>query len=107
LRSTGLMLLGLRNAGGTAAMASGFATEGTFTSAVLDAQQVSRFGQIHLHGSLPPDTTLKLSTRTGNVGEPTDIGWSKWSEAKPATEYQSITSPAARFLQYKFSFTSK
>ena len=87
-------------------MTTGFAASGTYTSAVLDAQQVSRFGQIQLHGSLPEGTTLKLSTRSGNVGEPTEIGWSNWSDPKPATEFSPVTSPSARFLQYRLSFTS-
>ena len=37
-------------------MTEGFASEGTYTSAVLDAAQVSRFGKIQLHGSLPAGT---------------------------------------------------
>ena len=106
LPSEGRILLGLANTGGIAGMTSGFATDGTYTSAVLDAQQVSRFGQLHLHGSLPEGTTLKVSTRSGNVGEPTEIGWSNWSDARGAVEFSPVTSPSARFLQYRFSFTS-
>ncbi len=106
LPSKGSILLGLANTGGIAEMTTGFATSGTYTSAVLDAQQVSRFGQVHLHGSLPEGTTLKLSTRSGNVGEPTEIGWSNWSDPKPAVEFSPVTAPSARFLQYRLSFTS-
>ena len=39
-------------------MSSGFATEGTFTSPVLDATQISRFGKMHLRGTLPKTTSL-------------------------------------------------
>jgi hypothetical protein len=106
LPSKGRIVLGLANTGGIAAMTSGFATEGTYTSAVLDAQQVSRFGKMRLHGTLPSGTTLKVSTRSGNVGEPTDIGWSKWSDPQAAQEFLNVTSPSARFLQYRFAFTS-
>src|SRR5205085_7647072 len=76
--SDGRVLLGLANTGGIDAMTKGFASEGTYTSAVLDASQVSRFGKIQLHGSLPKGTSLKVFTRSGNVSEVTDIGWSKW-----------------------------
>ena len=103
----GRILLGLANVGGIEAMSSGFATEGTFTSPVLDATQISRFGKVHLHGSLPPATALTLSTRSGNVQDPSNAGWSKWSDDIPAVEYVQISSPTARFMQYRLTLTSK
>ena len=103
----GRIMLGMANTGGIAAMTSGFATEGTYTSSVLDAGQVSRFGKMRLHGSLPQGTTMKVSTRSGNVGEPADIGWSKWTDPSARREFVPVTSPAARFLQYRFTFTSE
>jgi hypothetical protein len=107
LPSGSRIVLGLANTGGIAAMTSGFANDGTYTSPVLDASQVSRFGKLQLHGTLPQGTTLKVSTRSGNVSEPGDIGWSKWSDAQPASQFSNVTSPAARFLQYRLSFTSE
>ena len=77
--------MGLSNVGGIAALGSGYADQGDYTSSVLDAQQISKFGKIQLHGSLPIDTTLKVSTRSGNVKEPTETSWSKWSADQPAT----------------------
>jgi hypothetical protein len=103
----GRILLGLANTGGIAAMTSGFAPEGSYTSAVLDAEQVSRFGKVRLHGSLPEKTGLKVSTRSGNVSEPSDNGWSKWSEPMSAAEFVPVAAPAARFLQYKLTFTTE
>jgi hypothetical protein len=104
--SGGRILLGLANTGGIAAMTTGFAGEGTYTSPVLDAQQVSRFGKMQLHGSLPAGTTLKVATRSGNLAEPAEKGWSKWTDPVPASQFAAVTSPAARFLQYRFTFTS-
>ncbi len=106
LPSKGRIVLGLANTGGIAAMTTGFASEGTYTSPVLDASQVSRFGKVHLHGSLPQGTALKVATRSGNVEEPSDIGWSKWTEPRPASEFMQVESSAARFLQYRFTLTS-
>ncbi|MEA2708409.1 MAG: hypothetical protein QOF78_1010 [Phycisphaerales bacterium] len=103
----GRILLGLANTGGIAAMTSGFASEGTYTSPVLDASQVSRFGKLRLHGSLPAKTALKVATRSGNVAEPAETGWSKWSDAAPAAEFVPVTAPTARFLQYRLTFTSE
>src|SRR5438477_389476 len=100
------IILGLANTGGVAAMTQGFASEGNFTSPVLDAGQVSRFGKMQLHGTLPAGTTLKVQTRSGNLSEPSDQFWSKWTEPVGAQEFLSVTAPAARFLQYRLKFTS-
>jgi hypothetical protein len=97
----------MANAGGVAAMSSGFATRGTYTSAVLDATQISRFGKIHLNGSLPEGTSLTVATRSGNVKDATELGWSAWSKEMPAAQFLQTPSPSARFLQYRLTFTSK
>ncbi|MGB7157890.1 MAG: hypothetical protein WBD40_07475, partial [Tepidisphaeraceae bacterium] len=103
----GRVLMGLANVGGISAMTSGFATTGTYTSAVLDASQISQFGKMQLHGSLPKGSTLKVATRSGNLAEPDETGWSKWTEDVPATEFVQITSPSARFLQYRMTLGSE
>jgi hypothetical protein len=103
----GQVYLGLANSGEVASMSSGYAAEGTYTSPVLDATQISRFGKMQLHGSLPKNTTLTVATRSANVNETTDVGWGKWSEETPAIEYLPVTSPSARFLQYRLTFKSE
>jgi sugar lactone lactonase YvrE len=102
----GRIVLGLANVGGIAAMSSGFAAEGTFTSPVLDATQISRFGKMHLEGSLPQASKLTVATRSGNVQDPGKAGWSAWSDDVPATEYVQTSSPSARFLQYRLTLAS-
>jgi hypothetical protein len=102
---SGEIYLGLANVGDIGVMSSGYATDGTFTSAVLDAQQISRFGKIHLLGTLPAETKLTVATRSGNVKETSDTGWSKWSDEIPAAEYVQSASQAARFFQYRLTFT--
>jgi hypothetical protein len=103
----GQVYLGLANSGEVASMSSGFATEGTYTSPVLDATQISRFGKMQLHGSLPANTSLTIATRSANVNETTDVGWGQWSAESPASEYLPVTSPSARFLQYRLTFKSE
>lgn len=103
----GKIYLGMANTGGVAAMTSGYAGDGTYTSTVLDATQVSRFGKMQLHGSLPEGSTLTIATRSGNVKEADVDGWSKWSDETPATEFLAVKAPTARFLQYRLTFTSK
>lgn len=102
----GNVYMGTANVGSLASMSGGFASRGAFTSAVLDATQISRFGKIQLHGTLPPGTSLTLATRSGNVKEADEKSWSKWSDEAPAAEFVRVTSPSARFLQYRLSFAS-
>jgi hypothetical protein len=102
----GNIYMGMANVGGIATIASGYAHAGTYTSGVLDAAQISRFGKMQLHGFLPVGTTLTVSTRSGNVKDATQSSWSKWSEPASAAEFVQISAPAARFLQYRLAFTS-
>jgi hypothetical protein len=102
----GKLYMGLANVGGIAMLSPGFAAEGKYTSSVLDAQQVSRFGNLQLHGTLPAGSSLKVSTRSGNVRDSAQKSWSNWSEEIPAAEFVKITSPPARFLQYRLTFAS-
>ena len=102
----GKIYLGTANVGTVASMSNGFATRGTYASPVLDATQISRFGKIHIHGTLPAGTALTVATRSGNVMEADDKTWSKWSDETPAAEFMPVMSPAARFLQYRVTFAS-
>jgi hypothetical protein len=102
----GQIILGTANVGGLASMGSGYATDGTYTSQVFDAMQTSHFGKIQMHGHLPAGTRLTIATRSGNVKEASDTSWSKWSDELSAEEFVQTKSPAARFFQYRFTFTT-
>jgi hypothetical protein len=103
----GRILLGTSNTGDVVSMGAGYASRGTYSSPAMDAKQSSRWGKLRLHGSLPPGTGLTVATRSGNIESTTDPGWSDWSAEAPAAEYLPITSPSARFLQYRLTLTSK
>ena len=45
---------------------------------------------MHLHGSLPEETALTVATRSGNVQDPAEKGWSNWTDEAPATEFVQI-----------------
>lgn len=102
----GRVYLGCANRGDISVVTSSFADLGTYTSPVLDAGQISRFGALRLRGSLPDRTTLKLATRSGNVSDPAGSGWSDWTAPVDAVEFSPVTSPPARFFQYRLEFTS-
>lgn len=107
----GKLILGTANPAQIISMSTGFAKEGTFTSDVLDAHQISRWGNIQFVADIPKDDSIVIQTRSGNMEDPDKAPWSEWSEPQ-AFEYDSkhnalvprdhaISSPAARYLQYR------
>ncbi|MDH7602995.1 MAG: SpoIVB peptidase S55 domain-containing protein [Armatimonadota bacterium] len=74
--------------------------EGYYESAVHDAQAVSRWGRIKWACKAPDGTLVEFHTRTGNSANPDDA-WSPWSSAYVDASGVQITSPPARFIQYK------
>jgi hypothetical protein len=103
----GGIFMGMANDGQISSMSSGYAARGTFLSPVLDATQISKFGKLHLRGTLPGGTSLTVATRSSNVGEESEEGWSPWTSEVPASQWLPITSPVARFFQYRLTFTSE
>jgi hypothetical protein len=75
---------------------------GTFESDALDAKTVASWGKISWHVINPKGANIELSTRTGNT-EKADSSWSVWS-APYTTPGQQITSPRARYLQWRATF---
>jgi hypothetical protein len=67
-----------------------------WTSKVLDAGTVARFGQLTFRGQ----GKLSFQTRSGNTDK-ADSTWSDWSP--PLTAAGAVTSPGARFLQVRAS----
>jgi outer membrane protein assembly factor BamB len=82
------------DAGAVYRLLPGPASEALWTSKVLDAQFLSRFGQLSWRGQ----GKLTFQTRSGNTEKPDDA-WSQWSSV--LSEPGPIRSPAARFLQLK------
>ncbi|MCS7033393.1 MAG: hypothetical protein NZ561_05285, partial [Phycisphaerae bacterium] len=102
----GRVILGCANRGDVMVMTGGYASTGVFTSPVLDAEQISRFGRMRLRGTLPEGASLTVSTRSGNVSDPAGSGWSDWTPPVPAAEFLPIDAPPARFFQYRLTFGS-
>ena len=106
--SDGNIYMGMANVGSIATMSSGFATKGTYTSAVLDATQISRFGKMHLHGSFPPGTSLthRHAQRECEGAGPKKDGRIGRMRRPPRSICRSNLL-SARFLQYRLTFESK
>jgi len=70
--------------------------EGTFESPVRDAKLTASWGRIWWRGS----GAVEVQTRTGN-GERPDATWSDWSAVYRNPEGNQISSPRARFIQWR------
>lgn len=75
--------------------------EGSYESPVRDAKLTASWGRIWWRGS----GNVELQTRTGN-GERPDATWSEWSSPYRDSEGSPISSPRARFVQWRATLRS-
>ena len=102
---TGAMLYATANPGKVFRLAATRAPRGTYDSEVRDAQTVAAWGSIKWHASTPSGSRIELFTRSGNTRNPDDT-WSNWSSAYTNAEGSPITSPRARYLQWRAVLTA-
>jgi hypothetical protein len=76
-------------------------TEGSYESPVRDAKLTATWGRIWWRGN----GNVELQTRTGN-GERPDATWSDWSAPVRNSEGSQVTSPRARFVQWRATLRS-
>ena len=70
--------------------------EGTYISTVRDTKFAGRWGTVTWRGA----GGVQIQTRTGNTENP-DLTWSDWSTPYTRTEGEPVSSPVARFIQWK------
>jgi hypothetical protein len=75
--------------------------EGSYESPVRDAKLTASWGRIWWRGS----GNVEFQTRTGN-GERPDATWSEWSSPYRDSEGTQISSPRARFIQWRATLRS-
>jgi hypothetical protein len=97
--STGRVLAATSNPGKLFALAAERAKKGTYNSDVRDAGTVATWGAIRWRSSAKPGE-VEIFTRSGNTATP-DETWSSWSKAHTASEGDQISSPKARYLQWR------
>lgn len=112
----GGVLLGTANPAELVRLGDTIAKRGTYTSAPLDAAQVSLWGAMRVTANIPDGASMTIETRSGNVADPETAPWSDWSDAQvqmpnaeqPALQPRQVTikSPPARFLQYRLTLTA-
>jgi hypothetical protein len=81
------------------------AKTGTYTSVVHDAKYRSTWGAMHLTANTPEGTKVELATRSGNVAK-ADKTWSAWTKPRRIDGREPVTSPAARFIQYRLTLST-
>ncbi|HVB39205.1 MAG TPA: hypothetical protein VND92_11730, partial [Vicinamibacterales bacterium] len=71
-----------------------------YESDVRDAQMVATWGTISWRAALPAGSRVEIATRTGNTPTP-DETWSAWSAPYGSADGSPITSPKARYIQWR------
>ena len=79
--------------------------QGIYQSQAKDTDTISEWGMLKWQTTISAGTEVKLFTRSGNTAKP-DNTWSPWSPAYAEPKGSLITSPAARFIQWKAELIS-
>jgi hypothetical protein len=102
----GRIILATANPGKLFRLSGDHAAEGTYESEVKDAKTVATWGTISWRASTPPGSRVQVFTRSGNSGTPDDT-WSAWAGPYGDAGGSPITSPKARYLQWKAVLAGK
>lgn len=97
------ILVGTGNIGSLYKLKINYAEFGNYISEVLDAGGWARWGRIRWDWNQQDNTIITVQTRSGNTSEVDDT-WSEWSEEYKDSQGSVISSPSARFLQFKINF---
>lgn len=93
--------VGAANAGELRSLTLEGAAEGSFASSVFDAKRTAQWRKFEWLATVPAGTELAVQTRSGNSANPEDGSWSAWSGAYGQAGADQVSSPAARYLQYR------
>lgn len=74
--------------------------KGFYEAPVHDSGTASRWGSLSWRADVPPNCSLRFRTRSGNSAKP-DRTWSDWSEPVSNPAGSPITSPNARYIEWK------
>ena len=73
---------------------------GSYEAPVHDSGTASRWGSLNWRAEAPAGCSVRFRTRSGNSAKP-DRTWSDWSEPLADASGSRITSPNARYIQWK------
>lgn len=99
--ANGRVYLGTSNPGKLIALGPELEAEGSFESDVFDAELFSQWGRVSWQSrAANADSSVQLFTRSGNTSNP-EHNWSPWAGPYSDAAGTPVSSPAARFLQWK------
>jgi hypothetical protein len=101
VESRGALLAATGNLGKILRLDAGTVATGWFESPVHDSSTVARWGRLAWRGDA---RGIVFKTRSGNSLRP-DATWSDWSEPLTDPDRASITSPNARYIQWRAEFS--
>jgi hypothetical protein len=79
---------------------------GEYEAPVRDAGAVARWGSLSWRAEQPAECALVFRTRSGNTAKP-DRTWSDWSEPLRDPSGSRISSPNARYVQWKAELSGR
>jgi sugar lactone lactonase YvrE len=91
------------NVGKVYTIGPGLEREASIESDVFDASMFSRWGRLSFKGAAAGGR-IAIETRSGNLDRP-QKNWSPWSGAITSEEGAHVTSPPARFFQWRATLT--
>jgi hypothetical protein len=94
------------NPGKVFRLSSSRVASGLYVSDVRDATTVATWGTVRWQAITPSGTAVRLSTRSGNTDQPNDT-WSAWSEPYDDAAGSAISSPKARYIQWRAALTGQ
>ncbi len=84
-----------------------FASEGTYTSDLIDAGQPAKWGKLQIEADIPQECKVLVASRSGNVKDVNDPTFSDWTEPAEITEPIQLRCPLGRLCQYKLLLQSE
>jgi hypothetical protein len=99
-------LIATSNPGAIVAVSQARALRGTYESDVKDARMVASWGTVSWRSTAPGSTRVEVYTRSGNTRTP-DEAWSDWAGPYEMPTGSAITSPKARYLQWRAVLSGK
>jgi hypothetical protein len=100
------IFLGTSNPAKLVKLKKTFASDGSYTSDLVDAGQPANWGKLQIEADVPQGCRIMLSSRSGNVEDVNDPTFSDWTEPKEVTGPTQLRCPLGRFCQYKLILKS-
>jgi len=101
------LYLGTANPAKLIKLGKTFASEGTYTSDLIDAGQPAKWGKLQIEADVPRGCKVTVASRSGNVKDVNDPTFSSWTDLVEVTEPIQLRCPLGRFCQYKLVLQSE